>query len=369
MIVTASIATFSLSLAESVELLASKTEVYKGESVLLVAMAKFEATVTVNKIEIFEDGMKIKECTDFPGSQYVCYVVVKKDICPVSKEYFANVTYTKDGQTSAIQSNRITITWKCPYVYIPEIPPEERICLDFEKVENRILEDNKVNVFLRNCGNFALYNVTVMFVIDENVQMKVIPSILPNEVKFVYFYVDVKSGERKLASVFAFNNLINVKYDFFVERVSPISTLKIEVPEIKLVKGKWNEFFVTIKNFDTKSLENLEVKVESEKGIVANLENSKISLLPLQTKNIKLSVFVSEDFEKDYTNIKINVGGVEKVFKVSVIKEVKEGILEKLASYSVLLVLLLAVVLIVVIISLLVKLAERGRKYKERIEI
>jgi len=194
-------------------------------------------------------------------------------------------------------------------------------CLDFEKIENRVIEDRRVNVFVRNCGNFTLYNVTVMFVLGENVQIKVIPFILPNEVKFVYFSSDIKEGERKLVSVFAFNDLVSIKTDFYVEKISPILTLKLEIPQVNLVKGKWNEFFITVKNLDVKSLQDLQVIVEGERNTIVNVEVSRISLLPLQSKNIKVSVFVTEDFDKNKALFRFNVGGIERIVEMNVIEE------------------------------------------------
>lgn len=433
MIVIASIATFSLSLADSVELLASKTEAYKGENVLLVAIAKFSSTtaVRVDKIEIFENGVKIKECRNSGSEQYFCFVFVKSDVSPVTKEYFARVTYTTNYDPT-IESNRVRVSWVNPpenvqvpainvtsildllnqitnnninilsainsnlsnllnviqtmnlnqinkiydeltsllfiyssmytkpyfYSYSPAIyslaaTSSEDLCLDFEKIENRVVEDRKVNVFVRNCGNFALYNVTVMFVVGENVQIKVIPFILPNEVKFVYFNVDVKEGERKLASVFAFNDLVNIKTDFYIEKISPILTLKLEIPQVNLVKGKWNEFFITLKNLDAKTLQDLQVIVEGEKNIVVNVEVSKVSLLPLQTKNLKVSVFVTEEFDKNKALFRFNVGGIERIVEMNVIEEKKkESFTVDLRSFEVSLIVIVALVILLILAAL-----------------
>lgn len=546
-LIVAILATFSiasLSLADSVELIASKTSALKDEQVLLVALAKFNdiSRVRVTKIEIFENNNKIKECTNQGSSQFFCFVFVTSNTCPITKEYFAKVTYVYTTDPT-IESNRVRITWNCPsqnqnvtpidiasiinllnnitnnnqininnsnsninevslvaslnnllnlinnlnntninindivntiapiinlllqsylnntnlinnnntninvndianvietilhlilqsylnntnlnYLnntvinsnsdqttnsninvlnignlvnfdqisrllltmygisnsvrYIPSFSTYEvdgldfNYCLDFEKVENRIIEDGRVNVFVRNCGNIGLYNVTVMFVLDENVQIKVIPSILPNEVKFVYFNANIKDGERKLATVFAFNNLVSIKYDFFVEKTSHVQILKITVDKRELVKGTWNEIYITIKNNDIKAFENLPIYVETERGLLTSLETSKITLLPLQTKVIKVSIFVNEDFEKSTTNVKVKVGEVENYYEFKVTEKPKEFKIEvnwskilEILAFAVIIV--LAVALLVLLLALILRGIRVRRKYIE----
>lgn len=250
--------------------------------------------------------------------------------------------------------------------YIPSFSSYEieglsfNYCLDFEKVENRIIEEGRVNVFLRNCGDVGLYNVTVMFVIGEEVQIKVIPAILPNEVKFVYFNVmNVEQGERKLATVFAFNNLVSIKYDFYIERATHIQVLKVSVDKRELNKGEWNDIYITVKNSDIKAFEKLPISVETERGVLSSLETSSINILPLQTKVVKLSLFVSEDFEKSATKVKIKVGEVEEHFEFNVREKPKPlridvnlgKILETLVIATIIVLLIALLVLLVVLIA------------------
>ncbi|MEM5824442.1 MAG: hypothetical protein QXW04_00190, partial [Candidatus Aenigmatarchaeota archaeon] len=198
---------------------------------------------------------------------------------------------------------------------------KDKYCLTFESIDNRIIEENKLTILIRNCGEEELYNVTVLVKFKEDLFVRVIPVIYPNEVKGVTYYLGKLIGERNLVSVYAFNNLVNIKYDFYVERYGYLYTLKIDIPKTELIRGKWNEIYITIKNQDNRALRDLEIKVDVPHGITYSLETSRITLTPLQTKSIKMKLFVSEDFSYDKFNLRISVGEKEVIEEFKVISE------------------------------------------------
>ncbi|MEM0476606.1 MAG: hypothetical protein QW367_03140 [Candidatus Aenigmatarchaeota archaeon] len=198
---------------------------------------------------------------------------------------------------------------------------KDKYCLTFESIDNRIIEENKLTILIRNCGEEELYNVTVLVKFKEDLFVRVIPVIYPNEVKGVTYYLGKLVGERNLVSVYAFNNLVNIKYDFYVERYGYLYTLKIDIPKTELIRGKWNEIYITIKNQDNRALRDLEIKVDVPHGITYSLETSRITLTPLQTKSIKMKLFVSEDFSYDKFNLRISVGEKEVIEEFKVISE------------------------------------------------
>ncbi|MFH7903336.1 MAG: hypothetical protein QXQ19_02625, partial [Candidatus Aenigmatarchaeota archaeon] len=198
---------------------------------------------------------------------------------------------------------------------------KDKYCLTFESIDNRIIEENKLTILIRNCGEEELYNITVLVKFKEDLFVRVIPVIYPNEVKGVTYYLGKLVGERNLVSVYAFNNLVNIKYDFYVERYGYLYTLKIDIPKTELIKGKWNEMYITIKNQDNRALRDLEIKVDVPHGITYSLETSRITLTPLQTKSIKMKLFVSEDFSYDKFNLRISLGEKEVIEEFKVISE------------------------------------------------
>ncbi|MEM0243526.1 MAG: hypothetical protein QXT34_03745 [Candidatus Aenigmatarchaeota archaeon] len=221
------------------------------------------------------------------------------------------------------------ISYDRPKEYVADfssisVLPQEKYCLAFEGIENKVIEENKFTVFVRNCGSERLYNVSIMAKIREDVQIKLIPIIYPNEVKYVYFTTNMELGEKELISLFAFNNLASAKYDFYIERKNYLPVLKIDFPEVEIKSNEWNEFFIKIRNEDNKAFRDIKLKIDVPSGVIYSIEPEKINLAPMQSKLVKVKMYVSEDFNKNSFVTKISAGEVEKLVNISVKKELKE---------------------------------------------
>ncbi|MEM5882590.1 MAG: hypothetical protein QXS69_03985 [Candidatus Aenigmatarchaeota archaeon] len=425
----------ALSLADSIEIVASKTLANVNEDVLILAIAKFNniANLRVNSIKIFENDRVIKECRNVGSEAFTCYTFVRSSI-PTTRNYYAEIEYyyyvdpklrsntiqitwrediigrelvsidnrlldilsilnllrdlsnkdinllmanqnllleildlvkkisnntnlslevlkrvedllkTIDAKISAIDSSILRefrnikyeifdliyiISYDRPKEYVVDfssisVLPQEKYCLAFEGIENKVIEENKFTVFVRNCGSERLYNVSIMAKIKEDVQIKLIPIIYPNEVKYVYFTTNMELGEKELISLFAFNNLASAKYDFYIERKNYLPILKIDFPEVEIKSNEWNEFFIKIRNEDNKAFRDIKLKIDVPSGVIYSIEPEKINLAPMQSKLVKVKMYVSEDFNKNSFVAKISAGEVEKLVNISVKKELKE---------------------------------------------
>lgn len=241
----------------------------------------------------------------------------------------------------------------------PAILEDANICLVFERIENRILEDKVVTVFLRNCGRETLSNITVVLTYGEEVQAKTISTINPREIKYVRFYALVDIGERKLVSVYAFNNLISIKYDFYVERPTYLHAVKLETNTDKLTKNELNEVYLIVKNSDLKSFENLGIEVEAPTGVTVSYEINKISLYPLQTRIIKLRIFVSEDYREKTATLKIKVGEKEFIRNFVIVERIE-------INWNRLVEMIILTILAIVALYVAIRIIERRLVRKER---
>ncbi|MEM5831021.1 MAG: hypothetical protein QXO40_02360, partial [Candidatus Aenigmatarchaeota archaeon] len=100
------------SLADSIELIASKTEAITNEAVLLVAIAKFDNIniIRVDSIKIYENNKVIKECKNKGSEAFICYTFVSSSVS-TTKTYYAEIVYTIITDP-VLRSNVVRITWK-----------------------------------------------------------------------------------------------------------------------------------------------------------------------------------------------------------------------------------------------------------------
>lgn len=200
---------------------------------------------------------------------------------------------------------------------------EETKCLVFERVENRILEDSTVTIFLRNCGEETISNITVILTYGEETQVKYISNILPNEIKFIKFTVFAEIGERKIVNVYAYSRSINIRYDFYIEKPTYLQMLKLEIKNKRLIKEQWNEVYLIIKNKDMKTFKNLDFFIEFPANTIVVYETTKLSFYPLQTKAIRLRIFVSEDYKEKEALFRIKIGEMEFVEEFTIEERIR----------------------------------------------
>lgn len=284
--------------------------------------------------------------------------IINKKIDRMDISLYKQLTEIKNSINSLLIL--IKDSYQRPYVIdVSGYFEREKYCLTFERVENRIVEENRVVILLRNCGKEPLYNITVLLKFKEEIFVRVISSIYPNEVKALTFYIGGLIGERNLVSVYAFNNLVSISYDFYLERYGYLSMLRIEIKDTEIVKGEWKEFYIILKNNDIKPLTNLEVKLDAPQGIMYSLETNRITLTPMQTKSIKVRMFVNEEFDKDKFNIKVSVGELEKIFEFKVIEKLKKNeeikplisiqLTNYVAAFLIFLIIVIAIILLIVL--------------------
>ncbi|MEM0481035.1 MAG: hypothetical protein QXQ14_02545 [Candidatus Aenigmatarchaeota archaeon] len=226
-------------------------------------------------------------------------------------------------------------------------------CLTFENIENKILIDNSITVLIRNCGDKNLYDVNVALKYLENFETKKIAIILPNEIKYLKFNINLPKGITKaLASLYAYNNETFISANFFL--IKPEEFIKIEVPEISIEKDKQKEIFVKIKNDGNFEIEKT-LELELQKGIIGYFEEDKVKILPRSEKNVKL-ILVGKEVGEKY--ILIRFGNFEKIVKVNVYESKKDFQID----FSFFLPLLIAILLALVFISLLRLILKRSKE-------
>ena len=190
-------------------------------------------------------------------------------------------------------------------------------CLTFESLENKVLIDDTITLLIRNCGENPT-QVYLTFKYLENVERKYISLILPNEIKYLVFKVNLPKGITKtLATIYAYNNETFISASFFL--IKPEEFIKIEIPEIILEKDKQKEVFVKIKNDGDYEIEKT-LELELPKGIIGYFEEEKVKIAPRSERNVKLVLIGKEEGEKE---ILIRFGNFEKIVKVYVREEQK----------------------------------------------
>ena len=223
-------------------------------------------------------------------------------------------------------------------------------CLTFENIDNKLITDNQITIYIRNCGQNFTY-VTVMITYLNSYDKKIILSIAPNEVKPVTFQILLPLGITKtLATVYAFNNETFIQASFYIFK--PEHFIKIEIPEINLIKDEKKEIFVKIVNEGNYEIENV-LSLILPKNIVGYFEEEKIKILPRSEKYVKLIIYSKEAGK--YNGV-IVFGNFEKIFEINV-KEKRELIIfPQIQNFSFLILLILFLILLALILKKIKKL-------------
>jgi hypothetical protein len=188
-------------------------------------------------------------------------------------------------------------------------------CLTFENVENKLLINNEITIYIRNCGtNYASAKILLTYL--NNYERKEILLLAPNEIKAITFKVILPLGITKtLATVYAYNSETFIQSSFYVLR--PEHFVDIEVPKIEIEKGRIKEFFIKIKNIGSYEIEN-ELEIVLPKNFVGYFEEERIKILPRTEKYVKLTILGKEIGK--YEGV-VRFGNFEKKFEIYVKEE------------------------------------------------
>jgi len=219
-------------------------------------------------------------------------------------------------------------------------------CLTFENVDNQILINDQVTIYVRNCGqNFTSFTVVITYL--NTYDKKIVFSVAPNEVKPVTFKIILPLGITKtLLTAYAFNEETFIQSSFYVFK--PESFVEIEVPEIKLKKGERKEILIKIINRGNFEVENI-LNLILPNDVFAYFEEEKVKILPKSEKYVKLTIY-SKEFGK-YEGV-IIFGNFEKKFEINVEEKRESFTFPAIPNFVFLILLsLLLILLLVFLIS------------------
>jgi hypothetical protein len=188
-------------------------------------------------------------------------------------------------------------------------------CLTFENVENKLLINNEVTIYIRNCGTNHT-SAKVLFTYLNSYERREIFSLAPNEIRAITFKVILPLGiTRTLVTVYAYNNETFIQSSFYV--LKPEYFVDIEIPQIEIERGKIKEFFIKIENIGSYEVED-SLEIVLPKNFVGYLEEEKIKILPKSEKYVKLMILGKE--RGKYEGV-ARFGNFEKRFEIYVKEE------------------------------------------------
>jgi len=185
-------------------------------------------------------------------------------------------------------------------------------CLTFENVENKLLINNEVTIYIRNCGtNYT--SARVLFTYLNSYERREIFSLAPNEIKAITFKVILPLGiTRVLATAYVHNDETFIQSSFYI--LKPEYFIDIEIPQIEIEKGKIKEFLIKIKNIGGYEIEDY-LEIILPKNFVGYFEEERIKVFPRTEKYVKLMILGKESGK--YEGI-VRYGNFEKKFEIYV---------------------------------------------------
>jgi hypothetical protein len=208
-------------------------------------------------------------------------------------------------------------------------------CLQILNNDYEKLYSNNLILLIKNCGKGNITNVKIIAKFLENIAIKNIDLIYPNEIKYVIFQLDKKLNSYDI-NVYIFSPNISISKNIKISFSRSI--VDIDVPEINL-KNNETEFYIKLTNFGKEEVTDI-LKIEVPSKVFVEGEG-RITLMPYQEKYVKIKIksFEEKDFE-----IKFSFAGNEVVKKVHLEKKINFEIIYLIIAILIFSILILKII-------------------------
>lgn len=208
-------------------------------------------------------------------------------------------------------------------------------CLQILNNDYEKLYSNNLILLIKNCGKENITNVKIIAKFLENIAIKNIDLIYPNEIKYVIFQLDKKLNSYDI-NVYIFSPNISISKNIKISFSRSI--VDIDVPEINL-KNNETEFYIKLTNFGKEEVTDI-LKIEVPSKVFVEGEG-RITLMPYQEKYVKIKIksFEEKDFE-----IKFSFAGNEIVKKVYLEKKISFEIIYLIIAILIFSILILKII-------------------------
>ena len=212
---------------------------------------------------------------------------------------------------------------------------KEEYCLQILNNDYEKLYSNNLILLIKNCGKENITNVKIIAKFLENIAIKNIDLIYPNEIKYVIFQLDKKLNSYDI-NVYIFSPNISISKNIKISFSRSI--VDIDVPEINL-KNNETEFYIKLTNFGKEEVTDI-LKIEVPSKVFVEGEG-RITLMPYQEKYVKIKIksFEEKDFE-----IKFSFAGNEVVKKVHLEKKISFEIIYLIIAILIFSILILKII-------------------------
>jgi hypothetical protein len=212
---------------------------------------------------------------------------------------------------------------------------KEKYCLQILNDDYEKLYSNNFILLIKNCGKENVTNIKVIVKFLENIVVRNVDIIYPNEIKYVIFQLDKKLNSYEI-NIYIFSPNISISKNIRISFSRAI--VEIDVPEIKLKNNK-TEFYIKLTNFGKEEVTDI-LKIEAPLKVFVEGEG-RITLMPYQEKYVKIKI---ESFEERDFEIKFSFAGSEVIKKVYVEKKTNFELI-----YLIIVILIFSILIVIIL--------------------